>query len=378
MNETHTITFARTMDRALQAKSYRRSVDSLIDSIATKSRTTKGWSFEENINGLIEDNEYHEDGHRYSWTLNVAFNHPSNTPDRYELDSIAFTLYGRAMTPAFGRWTLASVDGKPYDPPSEDDANITTKEDIGYADCSIPGNWDEHFEHLYGLDAQIRRVKNAITAAITSKFRNRFNVVLVGPPGCGKSDIALSMKAALGDDAVWSFDATAITAAGLIKRFDTADILPRIVVFEEVEKASKDALQPLLGILDQRGEVRKTTARGDVQRDTRCLTICTVNNYELFQSMQAGALHSRHPNRVFFKRPSRTTLSMILHREVAKVDGDVEWVKPALDFCEANGIDDPREVIAHCLCGGDGLLDGSYQADMAATAEPKSDHEHAE
>jgi MoxR-like ATPase len=277
------------------------------------------------------------------------------------------------MTNAFGNWTLTEVDGNEYAAP-EDDDSVTSKIDkemIGYADCEIPDDWSTYFDHLYGLDPHISRVRSAVDAAVRSSFRNRFNVVLVGPPGCGKSDVAESMRKALGEDAVMSFDATATTAAGLIKDLNDRDILPRVVVFEEIEKASEAAMQPLLGILDQRGEIRKTTARGSIQRDTKCLAIATVNDYKLFKRLQAGALASRFSNTVHFNRPSRETLSMILHREVAKVDGNSEWVKPALDYCEDHDIDDPREVIAFCLCGADDLLTGDYQKMMDATAEPQ-------
>ena len=370
-NEFHIVTFARDMDRALQPKSYRKSVDSLIASVATKSITNRGWSFSEGPDGAVEI-ESDETPHRYNWTLKVAFAHASIVPGSTEFASILFTLYGRAISPAFGLWTLSEVDGKPYQPPMSDDT-ITSridKEMIGYADCEIPDDWAEYFDHLYGLAPHIARVRSAVAAAIKSNYRNRFNVVLVGPPGCGKSDVAESMKRALGDDAVMSFDATAMTAAGLIKELNEREILPRVVIFEEIEKAPESALQPLLGILDTRGEIRKVTARGNVQRDTKCLAIATVNNFALFEKMQAGAVESRFPNKIFFDRPNRETLSMILTREVGKVDGDQKWVIPALDYCEQRGIDDPRQVISICLCGAEGLLDGSFQAMMDATAAP--------
>jgi hypothetical protein len=366
--ESHILIFQRTMIRALQPKSYDLKMGSLVDSIATKSITSKGWTFVDR--GFTEDDEWSDDGHRYTCRMDVAFQHPTNKPAKTEFASILYTLYGRAMTVAFGQWTLMTVDGNEYAAPDSEDA-VTDKIDkelIGYADCEIPGDFDSYFAHLYGLDAQIARVKSALKAAIASGWKNRFNVVLVGPPGCGKSDIALSLARALGEDAVMSFDATSTTAAGFIKDVNDRDILPRIMTFEEVEKASPDALQPLLGVTDQRGEIKKVTARGKVDRQVKVLAIATVNDYEKFSAMQAGALESRFSNTVFFNRPDRSVLSQILHREVKKVDGNPEWVSPALDYCEDNGIDDPRKVIAFCLCGADDLLTGEYQKMMAATS----------
>jgi hypothetical protein len=367
--EIHEITFVRHMDRALQEKSYKNAVTALIASIASKSLTNRGWSFDEDASGAVEfDSD--ESPRAYRWTLRIAFNHPSNVPSSTEFPGILFTLYSRAMSAAFGRWTLTEVDGAEYLAPDSDEtiSSRIDKDMVGYAECTIPEDWERYFGHLYGLAPHISRVRSAIQAAITSQFANRFNVVLVGPPGCGKSDVAESAKRALGDDAVMSIDATAMTAAGLIKELNERDILPRVIIFEEVEKAPESALQPLLGILDQRGEIRKITARGNIQRNTRCLAIATVNDYALFKRMQAGAVASRFSNTVHFSRPSRETLAMILTREVEKVEGNPDWVVPALDYCEENRIDDPREVISICLCGGDDLLSGEFQKMMEATS----------
>lgn len=371
--ESHVITFTRDMDRALQVRSYRNSVDLLIDGIATKTLTTRGWSFDEDVAGYTEHSDEVIEGRRYRWKLHVNYASATQHPGKTEFASILFTMYGRAIKPAGGRWILTEVDGNEYQPPSDDDT-VTSKIDkemIGYADCEIPADWDSYFEHLYGLDSHIARVKSAITAAITSNFRNRFNTVLSGPPGCGKSDIALSMKAALGEDAVMSFDATATTAAGLIKTLNDAEIMPRVIIFEEIEKATPDALQPLLGIADQRGEINKTTARGEVQKAVKALVIATVNDFELFGKLQAGALASRFSNKVFFARPPREISMRILRREIAKVDGDQEWAAPALDYCDSHGVVDVREMISICLCGADGLLDGSFQKMMDETGQPQ-------
>jgi energy-coupling factor transporter ATP-binding protein EcfA2 len=368
--ETHILTFTREMIRALQPKSYDLKMGSLIDSIATKSITSKGWSFDDL--GYSEDDEYTEHGHRYYCRMRIAFQHPTNKPGSTEFASILYTLYGRAMSNAFGNWTLTEVDGNEYAAPDSEDAvtDKIDKEMIGYADCVIPDDFDSYFSHLYGLEAQIFRVKSALKAAIRSNFRNRFNVVLVGPPGCGKSDIALSLQRALGEDSVMSFDATSTTAAGFIKDVNDRDILPRVMTFEELEKAGTDAMVPLLGVTDQRGEIKKVTARGKVDRAVKCLAIATVNDYEKFSTMQAGALSSRFSTVVHFNRPDRTVLSQILHREVQKDNGDPEWVKPALDYCLDRGIDDPRRIIAFCLTGADDLLTGEYQKMMDATSAP--------
>lgn len=369
--ESHVITFTRNMDRALQVRSYRNAVDLLIDGIASQSRRQRGWSFDEDVAGYTELDAT-ESARRYQWKLNVNFASVTTKPNATEFASILYTLYGRAIKPAGGNWILSEVDGKPYAvPSSEETVSLKVEADqIGYADCEIPDNWSEYFDHLYGLDSHIARVKAALTAALASNWRNRFNTVLVGPPGCGKSDIALSMKAALGEQAVMSFDATATTAAGLIKTLNDAEIMPRVIIFEECEKASPDALQPLLGIADQRGEIVKTTARGSVDKSVKALCIATVNDFELFGKLQSGAVKSRFSNQVHFERPGREISMRILRREIAKVEGDQDWAEAAYDYCESHGVVDVREMISICLCGADGLLDGSFQKIMDETAKP--------
>lgn len=374
-SETHTIILSKDQQRAIQERSIRNKVGALINSLETKTITQHGWAFSWDAANLVQsDSKLEDQVYHYELPITVTFNHASNEPGKREFASILYTMYGRAMNVAFGQWTLSHVDGKEYSAPENDSelsSNIS-KDMVGYAETEIPEDWESYFDHLFGLAPHISRVRSALQAAIASDWNNRFNVALVGPPGCGKSDIARSMKRALGEDSVMEFDATATTAAGIIQQFKEIDILPRVIIIEEIEKAKEDAMQPLLAILDQRGEVRKVTARGAVQRDTRCLVICTVNNYERFKNMQAGALHSRCSNRVFFEHPSRETLALILNREVDKINGNREWVTPALDFCDDHKINDPREVISVCLCGGDGLLDGTFQATMAATAQPES------
>jgi MoxR-like ATPase len=209
----------------------------------------------------------------------------------------------------------------------------------------------------------------ALEAGLLSAWNHRFHCALIGPPGCGKSDIAGSFKAALGEEAVLEFDATATTAAGAIKELAEREILPRVLVVEEIEKSDEKALSFLLAVLDLRAEIRKTTARATIQRDTKLFAIATVNNHELFGKLNAGALSSRFSNKIWFKRPSRETLELILQREVQKVSGDFAWISPALDWCDEMCITDPREVITICLCGRDKLITGDYQEMLRQTSE---------
>jgi MoxR-like ATPase len=169
------------------------------------------------------------------------------------------------------------------------------------------------------------------------------------------------------------YDATATTAAGAIKDLSEREILPRVIVVEEIEKADEKALSFLLALCDLRGEIRKTTARATIQRDTKVLVVATVNDVPLFEKMLAGALASRFANKIWFKRPSRETLSRILVREIRKINGDPAWVSPALDYCEERGVTDPRQVIALALCGRDMLVSGAYQKMLSETSQESAE-----
>lgn len=378
--ETHEIVFVKPALRALQDKVILGNFVSLFASVNTKSMTVRGWTLEAKIRDIPagvdeavsftrEDNT-EADGYVYRFFATLTFTREDGKkPNANELASYIATTAKRAGTPQYGKWTLASVDGSAYTMPGDDeDVSLNINADmIGYTDVTVPDDFENFFSHLFGRDAHIARIKAAIEAGIMSDFNNRFHCALAGPPGCGKSDICRSLQKALGEDAVMEFDATATTAAGAIKDLAEREILPRVLIVEEIEKAEEKALAFLLGLMDMRAEIRKITARATIQRDTKLLVIATVNNVERFKTLNAGALASRFANKIGFSRPSRDQLAMILTREVGKIDGDDRWIKPTLDYCEDHGITDPRQVIALCLCGRDALITGEYQRMLEET-----------
>jgi hypothetical protein len=372
--ETHQVTLSKPAKRNLQEKVIESNLTSLLASVNTKSLAVRGWIVERNTlaNGKFWRQKFAPSGeyeYDYALYLNVTYmREDGKKPGSNELPSIIRTIASRAGQPAFGKWAVSQVDGSTYTPVEGTDV-MEGAEALGYAEVDMPATWDDNFNHLFGLQAHIARVQRALEAGIQSDWQNRFHCALVGPPGCGKSDICRSIKAALGEDAVLEFDATATTAAGAIKELAEREILPRVIVIEEIEKADEKTMSFLLGVLDLRAEIRKTTARATIQRDTRLFAIATVNDVPLFNKLQAGALSSRFTNTIHFKRPSRETLALILTREVRKIDGDEAWIQPTLDYCESQGITDPRKVIAICLCGREQLVTGEYQKMLAETGE---------
>jgi ATPase family associated with various cellular activities (AAA) len=372
---THAITLVKPSLRHLSDKSLANQMASLVASVNTKSLKVKGWTL-----GPTDDKDFHErtmDDSTYQTDMFLWLTYErkdDRQPDKYDAATIVRTLHQRATQPVFGQWAISHLDGAEYEPPTSADGPLTTTKDmIGYADCEIPESWFGAFDHLYGLDSHIARILSALQAGIMSNWTNRYHCALQGPPGCGKSDICRTIKSILGEDAVMEFDATATTAAGAIQELSEREILPRVLIVEEIEKADPKSLSFLLALCDLRGEIRKITARSNIQRDTKVFVIATVNNVPLFDSLQANALSSRFANKINFRRPSRDMLIKILTREISKVDGNLDWIEPALNYCETRPepIVDPRIVTALCLCGREKWLDGSF-AKMMADTEPET------
>ena len=239
---------------------------------------------------------------------------------------------------------------------------------------AIPEDHASSFSHIFERDSQIAIVRSAIEAAQASGFRNRFHCVLYGPPACGKTEILQAFKRMLGPDCVLQLDATAMTQAGAIRILLESARIPPVLLIEEIEKVGEEMLRWLLGVLDHRGEIRKTNFNvGNVQREVKMLCLATANDIQSFELAMSGALASRFAHRLFCPRPSRTVLERILEREIGKASGRGEWIKPALEYCARHErTDDPRRVVAVCLSGRDGLLTGEYQRHLQATRRPEA------
>ena len=277
-------------------------------------------------------------------------------------------------------WVIRSVDGEQWtmSEKARKEASESNRTLVGYIPFELPSDHMEYFtgakaDHkLFGLDSHIRRTIAAVELAVATEFRKRVNTILVGPPGCGKTELMNALSKAVGEDSIYRIDATSMTKAGVIDDLENMDELPRVMLIEEIEKAAGENLAFLLGIMDTRGEIRKTTARKKIERDVKMVVIATCNNYNRFQKMNYGALSSRFANVIFFQRPDIDLLRKILEREVSEVpNGSTKWIEPALKWC-VDVVDnrDPRYVITVCLTGGNDLVNGNYQLDLQATSTP--------
>lgn len=265
-------------------------------------------------------------------------------------------------------WSIISVNDKPY---AKTEVVKSGKTHKPYATVLIPDNWNEHFSHIYDRENQISMAMSYLEAAIQSKWVYRPHIAFIGEPGGGKTETARSFKKLLGEDAVLEMDATATTMAGAVKHFKEAQVLPRVLIIEEIEKANFDEFPWLLAVMDPRGEIRKITYRETTIIDTQVLIIAMINNYKLFRTALEGALSSRFSPPIYFPKASRETQSKVLIRDVKNLGGNLDWVEPALDLAEELEITDTRHILAICLAGKDRLLNGEFQKFMISTKLPK-------
>jgi len=250
-------------------------------------------------------------------------------------------------------------------------AKIEEKE-FDYGDLIIASP-EQAFKGLYGLDPQIYRIMQNLQLA-QMDMSKRQHIVLYGPPGSGKSSVFDGVRSLVSEESVLRIDATATTAAGAVKELlERRKVIPPIVQIEEIEKRGDTDLDWLLGVTDQREEIRKMNFHVNNVRKVQFLAMCTVNDMDEFKKRCKGALQSRFADKVYFPHPSREIMGMILKREITDLGehGSVEWIEPTLEFAyDFLGLSDPREVKAICLNGRGDLVTKKYQEAFFATTNP--------
>lgn len=370
----HIVTLEKQAGRQLDERKSAIHIDAIAQASMTTERVKRGWSvFYPNASDrprfVVAGNG--SKGYTYSVDLVVKCvpNRRRSTIGQ-EFDNIVSSLDTKAQLPAF-RWRVAAVDDVPYVPAAQSEIQVNPDEEVGYAPFELPpfAVWKAKFDGvLYGMEDYIEIIYRALELAVQSNWKDRVNIALIGPPACGKSHLCKIIKSILGEEVVLEYDGTSTTMAGAQKELAEREEMPRVMIIEEIEKAPESSLPWMLSVLDLRGEIRKTTARGSIDKNVKMIGICTVNDEAKFKSVNSGALASRFALPLYFERATRDVLWSILDREVRGIAGDEAWIEPAIDFAEAlNNKDqdvltvDPRRLIAICLTGREKLLTGDFQ-----------------
>jgi hypothetical protein len=349
----HTVTLERMAQRRSNPAITRRQIDDIIDRALASSR---GKQFKlvtklpEEIVPTLEGEEWH-------YKLDLEFEHTGRGDAEVQFNNVKDAIFKTA--PSKGNWFLAGG----YTPTGPNLAVFNETDVI----AEVTVDRANHFDHLYGLDAQIDVLLSSLQVAKETNYKKRFHTVLYGKPGCGKSEILRGVKHMVGEEGCIEFDGTQTTAAGAIATLMDAAIVPPLLIIEEIEKVPDAAFMWLLGALDGRAEIRKVTARGVSHRKVPFVCAATVNDLELFKSRHEGAMASRFAHKIYCPRPGAEILRRILIREIDSIGGKNAWIEPAIEYCmKEEKSSDPRRVIAVCLTGRDKLLTGEFQANLKA------------
>lgn len=362
---SHFIELTKLSSKTLDPEKVKLQLTNIQDRLLGSNRKARGWSVKL---APLWDTPVTDTNSSITYTATLYINCKpkrvrSSESIQEEFEKIIKVVAKAANAPG---WVITDVDGdkeaaKQHNPSAE----------VTYCEVEIPTDWKKQFTHIYGRNEQIDLVVSAVQAGVRSNWSHRFHTVLIGPPAGGKTEICRSLVNTIGKDACLQYDATATTQAGAIEDLRLRAELPRLLVIEEIEKTDEASLRWLLGVLDDRAEIRKTTFRQDIKKECRMLGVATVNDYDLFKKLMDGALASRFCNPIYCPPPDRAILARILEREVDLVKGSREWIKPVLDFAEDNDISDPRRLKSICLCGRDELLNNSYQKKLKKCLLPE-------
>lgn len=347
--------------------------------VALKGSRGSGWASQ--IQKTI-DVIYDEQGGVWAHTATIKFKTTSqraSLKDKWPRIVERFAKAGCAGPFRSHPWKVISPTGYSEiaeNAKAEGDRAVTIKikaeqeKDLGEINLE-PG---KHFERLFGREAQLRRIMDSLILAKRTDFTHRVNTLLDGPPGCGKTECMMSIRDMLGKEGeAWLWlDATSMTKAGVVEELIQAPRVPPVLFVEEIEKTDENSLRWLLGVMDIRGQIRRTNYRvGNQARNVKMVVIASANDVQLLKSVMSGALYSRFQSRIYCPRPDREIMKKILEREVEKINGNTKWIEPTLQFAfDEWCMTDPRDVITICACGGDRLLDGTYQKDYVATMHP--------
>lgn len=236
-----------------------------------------------------------------------------------------------------------------------------------------------YFREIFERDAQIRIVLSSIRSFLETNGERRNHVLLHGLPACAKTQILNAVTALLSDAAVVRLDGTSTTPAGIYKTYfeDFNDIPePPFTIIEEIEKTAEESLRVWLGVMDERGELRKVNAREQRQRNLKVLCLGTANDMDIFNSLMGGsdnkpgALSSRFAHQIECPRPNDKVLRLILERDIRSKGGKMIWVDAVMELAKATMTNDPRKVLSF-LDGGERLENGEYQKDIMAVMSRK-------
>jgi hypothetical protein len=169
------VTLSKPSQRQLQPDKIALQTEQLLASVNTGARTRRGWTVEVVMQGSDYNPKPYRQDYNYSNAIQGQYLYtvllrvtckPSTerTTLEAEFQNIVNALISRAATA--GKWTVAEIDGKPYEAKATEELAAGIAENVGYAPITIPDDWPTYFSHLYGLDAQILRIQRSLQLGV--------------------------------------------------------------------------------------------------------------------------------------------------------------------------------------------------------------------
>jgi len=135
------------------------------------------------------------------------------------------------------------------------------------------------FAKLIDLDIQKRIIRDSIYA------KDPVNIILIGPPGCGKSTFLECIQEAFPHHSHW-LDSTTSTGIGMIERIVEKAKHLRFILCDELEKFNMNDRESLLGILNN-GNLSRDLKRVKIRlTGLKIWFIATCNNIDKIKREQ--------------------------------------------------------------------------------------------
>ena len=161
------------------------------------------------------------------------------------------------------------------------------------------------------------------------------HILLVGPPASAKTLFLLECSRLRDAEFIYGYK---MTKAGLLRIL--FDMAPRILLIDEIEKADRDSLDILLGLMSE-GLIKDVTAYSWRERKLNCRVYATANNAESLAPELLSRFHFKLELKAYTQKEYIQVASkMLMHLE--KVQADLaEYIASKL----ADGTADIREAI---------------------------------
>ncbi len=236
---TYTLTLRKTSERALNPAKINQQLQKIKNRALGGNRQARGWQCR------VNDKEQAPTSPGLPYAYTAIFSFSCNPRRAREPESIAreWDHIVHVATTAGNQplWLPEQVEGKQI---KQEDQRVARPDTLELAEYDIPDHWKDWFKEVYGRDEQIETIIDVLKEAKESNYTNRFNVILEGPPGSGKTEILRCLKKHLPPDCWLEFDCTNTTAAGAIEELRSRAKMPTVIFLEEAEKATRQKISP--------------------------------------------------------------------------------------------------------------------------------------